>query len=132
MTFTLSDLSSVDDDQMPSVFKQNLPGIYAYTMSDITEVLAKFSKDNLGRLHKDLISMVVDAFPGLQNRKPIKRQAVNTLIGDIAVLGCSIVNNSMHKDIERVFHPPSATDDSSLCFMLVIGSFVLDLASRNV
>jgi len=82
-------------------------------MSDITEVLAKFSKDNLGKLHKDLISMVVDAFPSLQNRKPFKRQAVNTFIEDIVVLGCSIVNKSMHRDIERVFHPPSVTEDAS-------------------
>ena len=113
MTLSLSDLSSLGDEQMPSAFMDNLSGIFAYAMGDITDVLTKFTKESLGKLHKDLCSKVMDVFPHLQCRRPIKRMVVNTLAGDIVVLGYSIANNAVHRDIERVFHPPTTTDDSS-------------------
>lgn len=56
-------------------------------------------------LRKALCSLFMNSFPGFRERKPVNRQVTHALLGDVMIRGSSVVSQSLHKDVDRVFRP---------------------------
>ena len=110
---SLESLSSVEEDELSEVFMTSIGAIFAYAMPDVQSALGHFSKETLTKLHKTLCNAVIELFPQFRDRKPVNRQAAHKLLSDIVVMGISVSNEIAHKDLEKIFHPPSVNQSQT-------------------
>ena len=103
----LSDLEKYGKNDLAKVFCENMALIYQYSANDIQQVLAKQDMDALDPMRKALVDLACEAFPQLSERRPINRQIKHEILPDIFLLGYSIINKLVAKDLEKMFAPVS-------------------------
>ena len=100
----LDSLNTSQEESLTDVFMASLHVIFSNTLEDVQSSLGRFCKDGLGRLHKALCIKVAETFSQYKDRKPINRQVKHTLVSDIAVLGYSLANESLNRELDKIFH----------------------------
>lgn len=105
----LQELATAHEANLVTTFISKLDDIYSFSLEDVQNCLSTFNKDVLGKLHKTLTRKVSDSFPEFGERKAINRQVKHTMLSDIAVLGYTLVNGIPHKEVEKIFHPPTTS-----------------------
>ena len=110
----LRDLESASDDDLSVFFIANGVNIYLSPRNDVLAALEPRDINVLMTLRNELYSEFHEKFPAYIDRTLINRKVKNTLLSDIYLLGFSVVNTTVHKDIEKVFVSktitPSATN----------------------
>ena len=107
----LSELKSISDEDLPTVFLTSLSTIFSYSIEDVTKSIEDFSKDSIGKLYRLLCDKAANTFTQYKGRKPVNRQVKHTMLPDIGILGYSLANESPLKELERIFHSPSESGE---------------------
>ena len=106
---TLSSLLISDD--VCKLFCDSIDQIFRYAYRDINDTLLKLQKDDLLKIHKELVQRFVSIFPTYTDKQPKNRQIKKTLASDIYHLGYSLLQNAPSRDIGKIFSDKDTSND---------------------
>ena len=108
---SVTDIPGLDPDHAVHSILMSLEQIFRFNADDISVNLKKLDITILQSLHTLMCEKLQGKVEALKDLVPKQRRAVNTAVGDIIILGHSIISSSLVKGINSVF--PGSEPDAS-------------------
>lgn len=106
---------SADTGTFTEFFLDSMEDIFRFGMKDVNQALMSVDIDQLIELHKRLCGKMKEFFPQLKDSRTVNRQMKHTLSPDIFIMGMSLVNGCIAKDVDKIFTPcPSPAGSSTI------------------
>lgn len=110
-----NDLLAIVADKLPQVFIKSCTNIFQSDEAEILSALKILELESLKTLRSRLCEFIINKFTALQGRTPINRQntSLQLICQDIIIIGSSLANDNLRKEIDQVFRAADPKSDST-------------------